>query len=201
MPLRNLLLRVTDPVQFIASQKTAHFRSKGTCGVHFAATERASFFMHSQNRRSAVFGEHSLIDGTVEVYDQGVLTTGANFFLGRSRVYCAHRVTIGNYVLVSDNVSIMDSDLHPIRASQRRAAADQWAKGVFPDVYADTPGSPVVIDDDVWIGFGASILKGVHIGQGAIIGAGSLVNCDVPAWTVVAGQPARPIRTLDIAER
>jgi acetyltransferase-like isoleucine patch superfamily enzyme len=50
-----------------------------------------------------------------------------------------------------------------------------------------------VIEDDVWIGFSASIMKGVKIGRGAIIGAGSMVTKDVPPYAIVAGNPAQTI--------
>ena len=54
----------------------------------------------------------------------------------------------------------------------------------------------MVIEDDVWIGFNATILKGIHIGEGAVIQAGALVTENVPAGTMVAGNPARPISQL-----
>jgi acetyltransferase-like isoleucine patch superfamily enzyme len=52
----------------------------------------------------------------------------------------------------------------------------------------------ITIEDDVWIGFGAVVLDGVHIGSGAVIGAGSVVTRDVPAQAVVAGSPARVLK-------
>lgn len=52
----------------------------------------------------------------------------------------------------------------------------------------------IQVDDDVWIGFGSTILSGVHIGQGAIVAAGSIVTKDVPAYAIVGGVPAKVIR-------
>jgi acetyltransferase-like isoleucine patch superfamily enzyme len=54
--------------------------------------------------------------------------------------------------------------------------------------------SPVVLEDDVWLGAGVIILRGVRVGQGAIVGAGAVVTRDVPPGTVVAGVPAKPLR-------
>ena len=53
--------------------------------------------------------------------------------------------------------------------------------------------APVVIEDDVWIGARVTILRGVHVGQGAVIGAGAVVTKDVPAWAIVGGNPAKVI--------
>jgi maltose O-acetyltransferase len=60
---------------------------------------------------------------------------------------------------------------------------------------------PIVIEDDVWIGAGSTVLPGVTIGQGSIVGAGSVVVKDVPAHSVVAGNPARVVRRRNEAER
>jgi acetyltransferase-like isoleucine patch superfamily enzyme len=59
----------------------------------------------------------------------------------------------------------------------------------------------VDIGDDVWIGCMSIVLRGISLGQGAIVGAGSVVTENVPPWTLVAGNPARPIRELAQHER
>ena len=59
----------------------------------------------------------------------------------------------------------------------------------------------VTIEDDVWIGCQSVILRGITVGRGAIVGAGSIVTKDVPAWTIVAGNPARVIREIPVEER
>ncbi len=61
--------------------------------------------------------------------------------------------------------------------------------------------SPVHVGDKSWIGFNSIVLKGVTIGEGAVVGAGSVVTKDVSAWTVVAGNPARVIREIPEDER
>jgi acetyltransferase-like isoleucine patch superfamily enzyme len=57
----------------------------------------------------------------------------------------------------------------------------------------DVASKPVLIEDDVWIGFGAAVLKGVTVGRGAVVAARSVVTKDVPPYSVVAGNPAHPI--------
>lgn len=96
----------------------------------------------------------------------------------------AKRIDIGDRVTVGANAIIVDTDFHPLRAEDRLR---DFNAGLH---------RPVVIEDDVFIGMNAVILKGVHIGHGSVIGAGSVVSSDVPANVIVAGNPARVIRAL-----
>jgi acetyltransferase-like isoleucine patch superfamily enzyme len=125
--------------------------------------------------------------GVVEVGDDATLV-GAIFM-------CAESVRIGKRVVVSYNVTIADSDFHPLDPEARRldaiANAPYGDKSHRPAVVT----KPVVIEDVAWIGIGAIILKGVQVGRGAKIGAGAVVTKDVPAGAVVVGNPARTIES------
>jgi acetyltransferase-like isoleucine patch superfamily enzyme len=93
-------------------------------------------------------------------------------------------------------VTIVDSDFHPLDPAQRAMDCEALA----PDGHGQRPrveAKPVIIEDNVWVGFGAAILKGIRIGRGAIVGAGSVVTRDVPACTFVAGNPARVVGPAD----
>jgi maltose O-acetyltransferase len=93
-------------------------------------------------------------------------------------------VTMGDYVLIGSNVTI-SSGLHEI-------------EGRFPPVFA-RPGVPraITIEDDVWIGAGAVIMPGVTLRSGTVVGANSVVTKDTEAYSVVAGVPARKLRSRD----
>ena len=109
-----------------------------------------------------------------------VLEIGNKTYLGcRLTISVGSRVSIGNHVLVADNPG------HPMDAMKRRS------QGVEPDQIR-----PVTICDDVWIGNGCKIMPGVTIGEGAVVGAASIVTKDVPPHTLVAGSPAKVIRDL-----
>ena len=95
--------------------------------------------------------------------------------------------------------TIVDHDSHPIRFSDRQNDVSNWYVGVKDWSHVEI--EPVVIQDKAWIGLNVVILKGVTIGEGAVVAAASVVTRDVEPWTVVAGNPARPIRQLAADER
>ena len=113
----------------------------------------------------------------LEVYKGARLKIGNGTYLNRNTLIIAvGSVTIGADCRIAWDVIIMDSDLHPVDADNQ-----------------PTSSSPVVIEDDVWIGCRSIILKGVRLGRGAVIAAGSVVTKDVPPHAIVCGAPARII--------
>jgi acetyltransferase-like isoleucine patch superfamily enzyme len=148
-----------------------------------------------------VIGDECLIAGTLVVEEsESRLTVGNNVFIGAgSLVDCLGEVTIEDDVLISYQVVIMDSDNHSVRASERVGDLRRWRSGTFD--WSRAKRAPVVIKSKAWIGARAIITKGVVIGEGAIVASGSVVTKDVPAFSIVAGNPARVIRELDEGER
>ncbi|MBZ0294183.1 MAG: acyltransferase [Anaerolineae bacterium] len=124
-----------------------------------------------------------------------LLETGARITIGdhcalSGTVICsAKSVEIGNHVLIGANSRISDSDFHPLSAEARRMDRN---KGVA--------SKPVVIKDDVFIGSGAFILKGTILETGCVVGAGAVVSGTFPPNSIIAGNPARVIKTLDVQE-
>jgi acetyltransferase-like isoleucine patch superfamily enzyme len=113
------------------------------------------------------------------------LRIGDHVTIGAYSILCAARgIAIGDHCRIGPFVSIYDTDVHPRDVQLRRR----------PYAPMDTVGSaPITIAEDAWLGVGAIILKGVHIGRGAIVGAGAVVTRDVPALAIAAGNPARVI--------
>jgi acetyltransferase-like isoleucine patch superfamily enzyme len=107
---------------------------------------------------------------------------------------CARRITIGKRVIISYGVTIADSDFHPTDPAARKldaiANSPHGDRSLRP--YIET--NPVEIGDDVWIGIGAIILKGVKIGAGARIGAGAVITREVPAGAYYIGNPAHAVK-------
>ena len=147
-----------------------------------------------------VIGHHCIISAKIS-FDAtaGVVTVGNNSYIGASHLVCHSAITIGNDAVISWGVTIVDHDSHSTRWSERAPDIADWHRGKKD--WSHVAISPVTIGDKVWIGFNVIILKGTTIGEGAIVGAGAVVTHDVPPYTIVAGNPARIIRTLAPDER
>ena len=114
-----------------------------------------------------------------------------------SRIICDSEINIGDYCLISWNTVLMDTYRVPISPAMRRTLLQQVASHPSRRVEPAEQAHPIAIGDGVWIGFDSVVLPGVKIGDGAIVGARSVVTSDVPPYAVVAGNPARVIRQLD----
>ena len=115
------------------------------------------------------------------------LTVGDGTFVGHACGFnVGGAITIGTNCLLATGVLIYDQDGHPLDAARRRAGEPSPPESVVA----------VTLGDDVWVGSGAVILKGVTVGDRSVVAARSVVTKDVPPDTVVAGNPARIVLTL-----
>ncbi|MHC5184451.1 MAG: acyltransferase [Planctomycetota bacterium] len=133
------------------------------------------------------YGKNFIFDPSGSFYTYGTITVGDDVYIGpfARLVSTESTITIGNKVMFGPHVIIMGGDHNTTQ------------KGRFSrDVHEKLPENdlPVVIEDDVWVGARVTILKGVNVGRGAIIAAGSLVSKNVPPYTIVAGVPARLVK-------
>jgi acetyltransferase-like isoleucine patch superfamily enzyme len=145
-------------------------------------------------------GAQSLVLGNVNFERAGArMSVGSRTFVGRSDFAVASRVEIGDDVLIAWGCTIVDHDSHALRFADRKDDVTRWIDGQKD--WSTVAIAPVSIHDKAWIGLRAIVLKGVTVGEGAIVGAGSVVSRDVAPWTIVAGNPARVIRELEPHER
>lgn len=125
-----------------------------------------------------MLGKMSLYSGgKIYINENAQLVLGSGYINNNVNISCFEKIEIGYNVVISENVTIRDSDNHSIVSDVRHIKTQ-----------------PVIIGNNVWIGLNVVILKGVKIGDGAIIAAGSVVNKDVPANSLVGGVPAKIIK-------
>ena len=115
-------------------------------------------------------------------------------------LYCADGISIGSDVMISWGCTIIDNNSHSLISSERLKdlanARKEYEAGTIGDNsdWSVIKHAPITIKDKVWIGFNSIIMKGVTIGEGAVIGAGSVVTKDVPDYAVAGGNPAKVIK-------
>lgn len=149
---------------------------------------------------SLTVGRDSLVNCRVSYdRDNAKVSIGERTFIGASQLVCSNSITIGNDVMISWGVTIVDHNSHSVRFSEREKDVLDWRENKKDWSTVNT--APVVIGDKAWLGFNSIILKGVTVGEGAVVGAGSVVTKDVAPWTIVGGNPARVIRELSEDER
>lgn len=141
--------------------------------------------------------EESLVEATLVAETvNAVITIGRNTFVGgQTLVDCVMDISIGDDVLISHGCLITDSDNHSIYYQDRKKDLKDWWREQEHD-WSTTSTAPVRIENGAWIGARAIILKGVTVGQGAVVAAGSVVTKTVPPYTIVAGNPARIIKDI-----
>lgn len=136
--------------------------------------------------------------------EEGDISVGNHTYIGGSTFISRKSINIGNNVTIAWGCTIYDHDSHSLDYFKRRKDIDDELKDIKSGVsfiknkdWDCVNSKPIIIKDDVWIGMNVIILKGVTIGEGAIVGAGSVVTKDVPAWTVVAGNPAKVVKQIE----
>ena len=164
-----------------------------------------SFFVPAQDRIYLRVGENCMLNATV-IFESadGVVEIGDRAYIGNdTSIISRDRVTIGNDVTMAWGITIYDHNSHSFDWRQRARTVQHFHRTYgTPDCFENVDwtgvrSAPIIISDRVWIGFGAVILKGVTIGEGAVVGACSVVSRDVEPYTVVAGNPAVLVRRLD----
>jgi acetyltransferase-like isoleucine patch superfamily enzyme len=175
----------------------------------------ASFIFDNRGDSGSIrlrIGEQCVINGTI-VLERGIgqVSIGDRTYISQgTHIICASDIQIGSDVLLAWGITILDHDAHSVRWTDRANDVEQCRLGLLEGGYPEVarrknwdvvPMAPVVIGDKVWVGFNSIILKGVCIGEGAVVAAGSVVTKDVPPYCIFAGNPAKIVRELHDDER
>ena len=186
------------PYRMKRRYKYSLFRSHATVGegLDLAATACCK----ADRPGNIVIGDHCRIYGTLESQSDGKIQIGDHTCIYRHTIVgSVNAITIGRCVVISNHVHIYDNNNHPTSPQIRH---QMCMEGFDGDAWKwhHAQAAPIVIEDDVWIGEYAAIMKGVTIGKGAIVAAHAVVTRDVPAYTIVAGNPARVVKELSSDE-
>jgi len=154
--------------------------------------EEAKVFNFLNKKDAIQIGEGTHIRGELMTFGNGgKIRIGSNTFIGEgTRIWSGEEVIIGDNVLISHNCNIMDTNSHEMDHLERAKGYQDIINLGHSKEKTNVLTKPVFIGDFVWISFNVTILKGVRIGKGAIIAAGSVVTKDVEEFTMVAGNPA-----------
>lgn len=185
--------------KMLNAYKRSEFQRLATCQVGSNSSVNFRRIVGKEGV-SLIVGNLTLVDGSISYDREGAsVSIGDRTFIGGSSIVCAEKVEIGNDVLISWGCTIVDHNSHATDWASRKNDVVAWGQGKKD--WSGVKMKPVKISDRVWIGFNVIILKGITIGEGAIVGAGSVVTKDVPPYTIVAGNPAKIIREIPFDER
>jgi galactoside O-acetyltransferase len=162
-------------------------------------------FRTKRHNLSITIGTDSMIgcNFILESEKASIMVGERTFINGGTSLIAAHSITIGNDVMIAWGCTIYDHNSHSINWENRytdmidiRTSYMRYGDISKNKDWTEVKRNSIKIGDKVWIGFNSMILKGVTLGEGAIVAAGSVVTKDVAPWTCVGGNPARYIKTI-----
>ena len=190
--------KVNEITEKERTRKIEEYASLVLLGKDSGFYEETVVYNASLKRENIVIGEGTHIRGELLVQKYGgKIKIGDNSYVGTgTKIWSGESITIGNDVLISHNCNIIDTNSHEIDHIERAERHRQLIKSGPWENKGSIQTKPIAIGDHAWISFNVTVLKGVTIGEGAIIAAGSVITKDIPPFTLVAGNPARIIKTL-----
>jgi acetyltransferase-like isoleucine patch superfamily enzyme len=154
----------------------------------------AARLLGPHGERRIRIGRDCAIRGIIRAESDGEVDIGALVYVGDGAIISARaRVEIGDATLLAHGVQVFDNDTHPTDPAEREAHFRSILK-LGPARDFAIAARPVRIGRRCWLGFGAAVMKGVRLGDDAIVAAGAVVTTDVPSRGVAAGNPARLVK-------
>ena len=194
MSLKNIIIKA------LCLLSSKHLSSKLSSFLIGKESSIFSWRVRPSENNELTLGSNTLVRTSI-VFEKSLarFVVGDRSFIGGGLISVAEEVIIGSDVMVAWGVTISDHNSHSVIYSERAKDVTQYLDG--KKEWGSVMIKPVRIHNKAWIGFNTIILKGVTIGEGAIVGAGSVVTKDVAPWVIVAGNPARVLREIPEDER
>jgi acetyltransferase-like isoleucine patch superfamily enzyme len=201
--IRSLLLnkKANPTIEHRSQYIKAHF-SSDIKGLNISVRNVA------ENKVYLEINENSIVNGDfIFEIQEGKISIGSRTFIGGGLFICIDGIEIGDDVMIAWGCTFIDNNSHSVVWSERKNDVLDWKKGLdenkigaYKD-WSNVKRAKIKIKNKVWIGFNSIILKGVSIGEGAVVAAGSVVTKNVPDWTIVAGNPAVIVKEIPENER
>jgi acetyltransferase-like isoleucine patch superfamily enzyme len=193
VPLVSAFLMARSVYYFVARVFFCEPFFKSYCSKYGKNLHTGVFLHWIQGRGVLIVGDNVVVDGKCSFFfaarysARPTLIIGDNTGIGHNSSFTVGtRIEIGRHCRIATGVAIFDAPGHPLDPAMRLAG----------NPAAPEDARPVVIEDNVWIGQSVIIMPGVTIGEGSVVAAGSVVTTSVPANILVAGNPARQVRSL-----
>ena len=189
-------MKLINWLRWCISKRSYKKNASMGANIKFSSTGRC--VNGSGDKERIKIGENSVVGGSLHISENGSIQIGDHFYFGGNSVIGSEKsIRIGRCVIISNDVRIYDNNNHPISPKARE---NMSLNGFYNDnwLWHHSESAPVVIEDNVWIGQGATILKGVTIGKGSIVATKAVVTKDVPAGCIAAGNPAKVVKKIDV---
>lgn len=178
-------------------QKTKQFQRNAVFGKDCFFDETSGCSNTTGRKDSIKIGESCAVRGHVYAMGQGKVEIGAHTYIGsQTHITAVESIKIGKCAIISNFVRVVDCNSHPTDPQER---LEMSMSGFFNENWDCTRSAskPIVIEDNVWLGEFSTVLKGVTVGKGSIVASHAMVTKDVPAYSVVAGNPAKIVKQLN----
>jgi acetyltransferase-like isoleucine patch superfamily enzyme len=198
MPLVGIVIAIRSAYYFLARVFVCEPFFKAYCTSYGKNLHTGVFLHWVQGRGRLIIGDDVTVDGKCNFHFGArrsvppTLTIGSNTSIGHGCTFAVNKqVTIGRGCLIAGFVSMFDSPGHSTDPAERAAGVP----------VTDEEVRPVVVEDNVWVGYGSVIMPGVTIGKNSVVAVGSVVTSDIPPNTMALGNPARkfPLAQKDTA--
>lgn len=188
--MKQLIIRV------LTFLRTRELKKKMTYGQNCIFQHRSAVsLLRGSTKNDIVLGDRVIMEGHIMSAYNGKIQMDDYSQLGvNSKILSANSVVVGEYTAIAMNVVVCDNNNHPVNPYDRLILRRTLPNSIERSwIYSDN--APIVIGRNCWIGQNCRICKGVTIGDGSIVAANSVVTKDVPANCIVAGNPAKIVKT------